>query len=801
MGTEVAARRLRAGAEVILLALAAYSPWPFASASAAGELVLRVGLLGLALLWAAHAVVAHRFAYTSDRTSSFLFGLVLLTGVQLVPLPESAVRVLSPQAAAWHRELLPEQSELFPGEVDRPGRATWLPLSVDPALTSDFLAQLLAVALAYALTRNLVAAPGAMWRLAWVAFAVGLLLAVAAFAQILSGPRDTMYGRFHFVNQVFGPFINKNHYPDYLALCVGLGFGLLLRSPRWSPRFVGLAAGLGLMLASVAFSRSRGGIAAVAVAGAFTVVVAWPGRVRWLVAGVLVLSLAAWFVGTSGDNRTPLWRELWPIAERFPLTGTGGGTLPRVEPAFRATNPPSPIVVNSAANEYLEAAIEGGFLRVLLTVGLAVSAVATAAVGYRRSRDPLQLGAAFGLAAVAAHSVVDFGTHVPCIALLVAVVAAHSSWRADSSRRAVRREPPGDWEQPGPSRGTARPTLPALAVVFLALLLVWTGWRAAEVERLLDAAERFERSARPHRRERVAELLEAAARLQPDDAEVWARLSAAHFATAHERSATAFISVAGFLAAADPPDAIAGDDVIPALKAARTARDRCPLLPGPHLRLGAYSHRMTRSEPAAVHFRRATVGGGFDPDVWYLAGSAALARGDLDAACENWRESLRRDPRRLALIVRAASRHLGAAELRDRVLGGEPVLVVAAAEYLDADGRRTFLRFAADRWRTRADGRTLPSTKDELAAWATAHERLRELPAAVGVWKAALERFPDSERLRDRLAAALEADERYEEAVPHLERLLGRNPRDGSLRDRLDAARHALALKRQIDAP
>src|SRR5687768_2438088 len=128
------ARAIRVAGEVLLLALVALAPWPFGCVHPREEFFLGLGVCALVALWAAHAVVTRRFSYTSDTVLLCLLGLVLLTAMQLVPLPESVVRVLSPMAAHWQRTLTPEVPELLPGEAeaDVPRRGARLRLSVAP---------------------------------------------------------------------------------------------------------------------------------------------------------------------------------------------------------------------------------------------------------------------------------------------------------------------------------------------------------------------------------------------------------------------------------------------------------------------------------------------------------------------------------------------------------------------------------------------------------------------------------------------------------------------------------------------
>jgi tetratricopeptide (TPR) repeat protein/O-antigen ligase len=844
-----AAYALRAAAEAVLLALVALSPWPFGSVQPIWEFVLLAGLALVVALWVAHVIVCRRLTYRADAVSACLLGLILLTAAQLIPLPESAVRILSPTLAHWHQTLRPAVEEVLPGE-DGPGRPRpgSLPLSIDPAATQDALVRLVAVFLAYAVTRNFIASKGSFHRLAWVGLANGLLLAVLALAQSFSSGLSTVYWQVVTVNESFGPFVNKNHFPFYENLCVGLGLGLLAlavrRLPRpayrdelteegWfaravgslrellrSPRVVGLTAGLGLMLASVALSRSRGGLVAVIAAGVVTAAVGrWArgGHTGMLAAGLaaVVVGLVAWFgwsplegrVATlwrgTADNRTPIWREVLPIASHFPLTGTGLGTIARAEQTVRTRSNSPGQVMNSLANEYLEAAVEGGVVGALLTIGLAGSVIGFAVRGAgrlrRRSAGAMLLGSVFGLTAVAVHAIGDFGPHIPAVALLIAVVAGQtvaatndtpprngSSGRSRLQSRRDLEGSAGASQKPArtngseaerePSRPVVLSGLSAIAVAAVMLVVglqpAWAAWRNFQADRLRAAAAVVVDTDDPDRLAKAVLYLEAATRLRPDDAEVWSALAGAH---------------------------VARDEANPALRAARTARDICPLLPGPHLRLGALAGKVIRGEPAAVHFDRAKRVAGFDPDVWYFSGAAAFARGEFEAAWADWKECLSRSPRRLTAIVRQANGHLSPDQLRARVLPDDPTVWVTAlgAMDLDGDARTGWLRTAAVRFAAGPE----PDRAAGWLAWASAEEQLGDRPGSIAVLRRAVERFPESIEVRDRLAAVLHAEELDDEAVGHLEWLLTRRPTDPDFRDRLDAARHAVELRRIIDTP
>ena len=773
------ARTLRAVAEFLLLFLVALSPWAFGCTEPFYTFLLFAGLGLVALVWAAHAVASGRFDYQPDIPSACLLGLVLVNVAQLVPLPEGVARVLSPTAAEWHQSLRPALSEALPGEEQSP-RPTWVKLSVDPAATQFFLVHTLAAFVAYAVARNLLASKHAFRRLAWVAVVNGVLLGLLAVGQTAGGTRSLLYGKFPAPNVVFGPFVNKNHYPYYVHLCAGLGLGLLLAAARklnggyrdelggggfrldWlrSPRLVGLLAAVGFMLATVPFSLSRGGLAAGLVAGAVLVLAGRRhgvglGKLAAAMAAVVVLLATAFGLGPveerlsslGSENRSVRWRMFYPAAERFWLAGTGGGTLPRAEQAFR-TDQLGQLVVNAANNELLEALVEGGVVRMLLTAALAAAVVWITLSGAkrlrRRSAGPMLLGTAFGLVAVAAQSLVDFGMHIPAVALLAAVVAGYAV--------AASSEP-----KPLVLSGAAAYTAAALLAVVGALFPL-SAWRAYQVDRLKFAAARTDP-------ETATKYLEAAARLWPTDAETWNQLAAAHVAAGREAEG---------------------------VKAARTARDLCPLVGPAHVRLGAFAHVFEKTEPPATHFDRAKRVAGFDADVWYFSGSAALERGERGAAWADWHESLKRSPARLRVIVNRSAPHLTPDEVFKHVLPDDPEVWVAAGEFATGDAKAAWLRAADARWKS-----SPPEREPAWVAWGTAREGLGE--DAADVWRRGAERFAGSVVLRDRFAARLEADERYEDAIKELEELTRREPSKPAYRDRLDAVKHALKLRKEIE--
>lgn len=618
-----------------------------------------------------------------------------------------------------------------------------------------------------------------------------------------------------------------------------------------SPKAIGILGCIALIAASIPLSLSRGGILAMAMASIVTAVVGWSvgsqrRRRQWVVSALIVaavLGFSTWFgwepvfkrMGSlrdraQADDRTEIWGEAWKLVCRYPLTGVGGGAFPRAETVFRdETSLPPEMIVNSVHNEFLEALTEGGVLRLVLTLGLIAATAGISIVGYRRFRrrtlGPLLLGAAYGFMAVAFHSFFDFGIHIPAVAILTIVIAGQVSAITrefrDSEER--REKSPRDGnkdrnEQALPVKAKSSPwnlTFRGLALycvgAFLILIgvqLAWSGWRVILVNRLRLAAARLLETDGADRWTRSAEYLEKAIRAHPGDGELWNELAATHLSALTEHSGfEPVLAGVGGIAAANPPEHPLGIDikshVLPALRAARRARDLSPLLPGPHLRLGEFAEFLARTEPAETHFTRAQFVGRYDPDVWYLSGVEAYKNGQHDKAWKDWRESLSRSPRRLTRIVQMANRTLSAEQIREKVLPDDPALWVQSTALLfpvddpDPERQAAWLRAAMARWAELGG----PGQPADWILWARTHERLREWPLALKVWREAVKRNPESELVHDGFAQRLEADELYGEAIEQLEWLVRFSPHSSVFRDRLEAARHGLELEKELAKP
>jgi O-antigen ligase len=641
---------------------------------------------------------------------------------------------------------------------------------------------LLAVLLLFAAVRANAASPAALGRLAVAATVNGAALAVFAFVQFLGSPRGLMYWSISETDaSPFGPFICRNHFPFYLNLCIGLAIGLLLARRRntragWGPgdllndpAALWIIVALALMVASVAFSLSRGGLIALAVGCAVCVLLAaargsrpaaWGGALlalalalgllAWLGTGPLRARLSSlWEGNTLEEGRLDIWESMLPAVRDFPLLGTGYGTIQQIELFYRQNPGQKGWVLDHAHNDYLEALIEGGAIRLLLSLAAIFFVYRLGARALRsyggRGTEGLVLGALLGLTTVVVHSAVDFGIHVPAIAALTAVVAAQIAALGQTEPAAVT-----GTEVASRSR-TWRSILPGLAAMSVAAALAFVlsaeGWRMARAQSLRLGSRQLEGDAL------LRDVGEAAA-AAPERADFQLEAAGAYVRRYEAEAAKAVDSAAR--------ERAARNFLAPALAHYVLARDLCPLFASAHMRLAAHRDGFLRADPAGVYIRRALRVLPSDPELYYLAGNLQLAAGDRDQAMSCWGRSLELSDAYQAAIVDRARGVLTDEEWLDRVLPPRAQQLVAAAAqlYPDAAERRPYYARALG---ILAD----PGATQTAVEWhlkGVLLDSLGQPDEAIVAFERALEREPRQTEWRCELVRVLRRQGRLKEA-------------------------------------
>lgn len=238
---------------------------------------------------------------------------------------------------------------------------------------------------------------------------------------------------------IFGPYANHNHYAGLMELLVPLSAAAAILQ-RGSKRTI-LLFGSVVMAVSIVFSRSRGGMIALAAGLLFVCIVLFRlqrhrrGLLGILTAsavvGALVLMLGTdkileRLLETQDQYRFSIYLDTIRMALHRPLFGFGLGTFPQVYPQFQSfwTN----LFVNHAHNDYLELLAETGIAGFGLMAWMMISVFRAGFSKLRRGENDearlLTLAAMTGIVSMLVHSLFDFNLHIPANAALFFVLCS-----------------------------------------------------------------------------------------------------------------------------------------------------------------------------------------------------------------------------------------------------------------------------------------------------------------------------------------------------------------------------------------
>lgn len=621
------------------------------------------------------------------------------------------------------------------------------------------------------------------------------------------------------------------------------------------PAALWTVAGLVLMISSVAFCASRGGVVALVCGwiGFLLIQLLHSIRFRRIGALLLILSLALALVSWFGlgrvqhrlatlwgkevfrESRLELWSRIFPLIKNFPVWGTGYGTFPFLEPLCRV-DPGDDIVCSHAENDYLEALLEGGLVRLVLSV-VAIGLVFR--LGYRAVRQgdgqdarSLAMGALFGFTTLVVQSFVDFGLHIPAIALVATVLGAHLC-AAGSTRGTVP-------QAAASSAYTLRlyglaPVVGFILAVLFGLLLSYEGWRGYKIEALELAASHAgpvgaragDRATMDRRKHRI-DCLAKAARLAPDSARLQLELALAHYGVFREerdrlRTRDEFAQAAQTVCAMAPvwcpmvparmaltatltwastaeaqeelskkeEKELVHQHLVPALRHFLHARDLCPLLPEPQQGLADNTEELERSDARIAYLERTRFLLPHRPVQWYLCGDALLDQ-QTDQTWKNWRRCLQLSDRYLSPILEESTRRLAPREILDRVLPDDPKILLAAALELYPEPtpeRQPFL----DRALALVENQPTATRPENLHLKALIQSALGRAEEAVATYQAALALEPNQVGWRFELARLLYQCQHIQESRRELLIVLSHQPQHVDARELLTTVERQIA--------
>ena len=400
-----------------------------------------------------------------------LIALLVAIGVQMVPLPAAIVAMLSP-----HRIEIINATRLAQFGGTAPA---WLTLSVDPFATLIALGTVALGVLTFWTARAIFSAGGSTRSFCRALTFIGTLFAVVAVLQKTVAPRSVLFLLEPDAQSAspFGAFVNRNHFGGWLLMVAAPVAGYFvarsrihpLRRGRWRES-IGQIMSSGLVFTAIAvvalvgillLTLSRSALTGLGVAA----LVGWQlGRPRMnvertnlpttlgligavLLVVVLFVDVDKWAtrVAESFDttptplSRITIWQESLPIAKDFWLTGTGAGTfsdamIPYQESRVWVGAMRRWAHFNNAHSHYLQVACEGGLL---LSIPALWALVSLGRLGHRAVRTDkgemfwVRVGAAAGLAGLAAQSIWEIPLIMPANAVMAGVLGGLLLYRRE----------------------------------------------------------------------------------------------------------------------------------------------------------------------------------------------------------------------------------------------------------------------------------------------------------------------------------------------------------------------------------
>jgi O-antigen ligase len=287
------------------------------------------------------------------------------------------------------------------------------------------------------------------WRrriaVAWIVMAVIAVL-LGALQVASAGSAGGIYDTLH-RGAAMGFFANRNHNSIFLVTALVL-FVILFVAPtrQWSRIDSGLRLAIAaLLVVGVFITTSRAGMLLLLATLPFLFLIARPGqglpRLGWPVLGAAGLGLGALIAfatlnpvaqrvlarfSLETDLRWAILPDVVQAIGQYWPVGTGIGTFARVFAPQERLETVDRLYVNHAHNDYLELALEGGIVAVLLMIGFVVMLAARARVlaGWQPgAARNTALASLLAISTILLHSVVDYPLRAITITTLFGFLA------------------------------------------------------------------------------------------------------------------------------------------------------------------------------------------------------------------------------------------------------------------------------------------------------------------------------------------------------------------------------------------
>ena len=346
---------------------------------------------------------------------------ILLSLLQLIPLPEPLLSFFSPAALDLYRQF-------------RVGNIGTLTLSIYPGLTFNLFLEILSFLAVFLVVLNYADSEKKITRL--ITFIV-----ISGFAYSLYGIAQKLY----MDNISFSTFTNRNHFSAYVQMIIPLAIGYsLTRIPKSIKSIFIFSASV--MILALFLSASRAGRVCFCLNIIFFFILLkikkpMKNALFMIIILFVFLSIFIWFVGYAAlttrletllspfkaySDRFYTMVDSFKVVKDFPLFGTGLGTFGEIFQKYKTFNDQT--TWSFSHNEPVQLLVEMGILGFLSVLFFLVRYFLKVFSVWRKRNSAfsvyITLGCFVGLISIISHSFFDFVFHVPANAILFFVILA-----------------------------------------------------------------------------------------------------------------------------------------------------------------------------------------------------------------------------------------------------------------------------------------------------------------------------------------------------------------------------------------
>lgn len=358
---------------------------------------------------------------------------LIFTTLQVIPLPEFVIDMLSPNA-----NLTTDVQSMY--------------LSTDVGQSKVSLLKSFAYFCLFLCSLILINNEKRVKKVLTLMLIVGSLQGLYGILEILLDTKFSLIFNLPTSEVATGSFVYKNHFANFIMLCLSAGTGLIIASLNnnqsmsgrdWSRVIVSSLLGnkalvricLAIMVIALVMSRSRMGntafFAALTIVGIYAL---FADKQRSKGLSILVISMiiidllivSSWFgldkvqerlveTSLSKEGRDEVVIDASVIIADYPLMGSGGGSFYSVFPSYKKADVYP--FYDQAHNDYLQTLIEYGVISFSCLVAIVLLCFASALSVIKNRKNALYKGAAFAslmaILGMLIHMSVDFPLQAP----------------------------------------------------------------------------------------------------------------------------------------------------------------------------------------------------------------------------------------------------------------------------------------------------------------------------------------------------------------------------------------------------